>query len=140
MFYSQDPQAIRSQFFLSWQKHKQKQSLNALEKQIVNVIELHPEYHPLFNGENLEEFLSKASENSEVFLHLGLHLTIRDQIELNRPLGIMGIYQNLMLKYANNHAVEHLLMEQLQIYLWHSMHAAAQPDENEYLTLCKKIR
>lgn len=72
------------------------------------------------------------------FLHMGLHLAIRDQVSTDRPSGIAGIYQQLLNKYADNLAVEHLLMESLAECLWQAQRNQSMIDETSYLNACFK--
>lgn len=96
----------------------------------------HPEYHPIFNNRNKfqEHNYYPALGESNPFLHLGLHLAIRDQIKSDRPLGIAPIYNQLLKKYHHPLTVEHLLMEQLAECLWLSQRNNTPPDEKHYLS------
>ena len=140
MFYSNDPQEMRSHYFLSWQKYQSEQPLNALEKQIVAVIEAHKDYDALFSARTIEEFLDLADYYASAFLHFGLHLAIRDQLSLDKPTGILKAYHRLVAKYSDLHHVEHLLMEQLQTHLWNSFHGQCPINEKQYLEACQTIR
>ncbi len=122
-------------FFLSWEKYQHKKLLSPLENEIVQVILAHPEYHKIL--ENQDKFQQQSyfpeSGAPNPFLHMGLHLAIREQIATDRPAGISVIYRNLINKYNDSFAVEHLMMEQLAEYLWLSQKNNVPPDENHYL-------
>lgn len=135
MFYGETIQETRQIFFTSWDKFKQKKSLLPLEQELVSVILAHPEYHQyLDNPERYHEH-SYYPEfgDTNPFLHLGLHIGIREQIATNRPQGIHDIYSKLMLKYADSWEVEHLMMEQLAECLWLAQKNNLPPDEQHYL-------
>lgn len=135
MFYGDTIQETRQMYFSSWLKYQQKQLLSPLENEIVQVILAHPEYHKIF--ENQEKFQQQSyfpeSGEQNPFLHMGLHLAIREQVMTDRPVGIHAIYQSLIKKYADSLMVEHLMMEQLAECLWLSQKNNRPPDELQYL-------
>ena len=135
MVFGSTTQDTRPLFFSSWQKYKKNQPLTQLEQQIVDVIIDHPDYQPLF--EQSVNALEQQRENP--FLHLGLHLAIRDQIALNKPIGIAAIYQTLYQQHQNAHHVEHLMMEPLAACLWASQREKRLPDDITYLKACKEL-
>ena len=124
-------------FYEAWVKFNQKKPLSPLEQQIARVIADHPEYQPLFNHTHrsvLENFSFETVENP--FLHMGLHLTLRDQIKLNRPLGITKIYQQLLKRHSDQHETEHVLMQHLADCLWMAQKNQTEPNEQHYLKQC----
>lgn len=131
MFHDNDIHEIRKMYFSSWKKYKQKHPLQPLEQQIVEVILDHPEYQPLFdNAYRNQDF---AIIESNPFLHLGLHLAIRDQIKTDRPLGITAIYLKLLKIYYDKIKVEHMMIEVLSAFLWHAQSSGLPPNEKDYL-------
>ena len=138
MFYGDSVQDTRQLFFSSWQKHRQKQALLPLEQQILDVMLDHPEYHDLFDAGNPEEASAyfAALGQTNPFLHMGLHLTLRDQVSTNRPVGITHVYTQLIKKQASPLHVEHLLMEPLAEALWQAQRHQTLPDEKAYLEAC----
>jgi hypothetical protein len=140
MFYGDSIQDTRPLFFTSWDKFKKKSLLSPLENEIVAVIQAHPEYHAIFD--NPARYLEKpyVSENGETnpFLHLGLHLAVREQIATNRPVGIKKVYQQLIIKMKNPLLVEHRMMEKLAACLWQAQSSGQAPDEQVYLGSCQE--
>jgi hypothetical protein len=141
MVFGNTPKDTRSMFFSSWKKHQQKQTLTALEQQLVRVMLDHPEYTPLYEQSSQTTFPPGEGgiEHDNPFLHLGLHLTIRDQIKLNRPVGILTVFNRLQLQHPNTHYVEHLMMEPLAHCLWESQRNHCPPDDIRYLQACKEL-
>lgn len=140
MFYGEKTQDTRQVFFSSWKKYKQNDVLLPLEKQIIAVILDHPEYHSLLESApqlDLAYFPELGQTNP--FLHMGLHLAIRDQLATDRPVGINKVYKQLLQKYNDNLAVEHLLMEGLAESLWLAQRNQAMVDEIGYLNACRKL-
>lgn len=136
MFYGDTIQETRQLFFSSWEHYLQKKPLSPLEQQIVQVLIDHPEYQHIIEHSNKFQEHTYYPELGETnpFLHMGLHLAVREQIATNRPEGITGAFQQLMQKYKEPLAVEHLIMEQLAECLWLSQKNNLPPDEQQYLT------
>lgn len=140
MFYGDTVQDTRQLFFLSWQKYRQNQQLLPLEKQIVDVIVSHPEYHALLEvAVPREAAYFPELGQSNPFLHMGLHLVIRDQVATDSPPGITTIYKQLVSEYADIIAVEHLIMEPLAECLWQAQRSHSMPDEASYLRACHQL-
>lgn len=142
MVFGSSPQDTRPLFFLSWKKYQQKQPLTALEQQLVAVMLDHPEYHAYFDGSaSAVAFASGLGgiEHDNPFLHMGLHLALRDQVSLDRPAGIASIYHTLLLQQPGAHQVEHLMMEVLAACLWESNRSQRIPDDTAYLNACKEL-
>ena len=138
--FGNDRDSMRRFFLQSWQKHQQKQATNALEQQIINVISEHPEYHKLLQSDERaieRDFLPDQGETNP-FLHMGLHLGIREQLATNRPAGIIELYHQLVIKYGN-HEAEHRMMDCLAESIWHAQRNQTAPDEQAYLD-CLKTR
>lgn len=135
MFYGDKVQDTRQLFFSSWQKYRQKQLLLPLEQQIVEVILAHPEYHCMLEttAEPADQSYFAEMGQTNPFLHMGLHLAIRDQIHTDRPAGIAPLYKKLLKKYKDALVVEHLIMEYLAECLWQAQRSNCPPNEEVYL-------
>lgn len=142
---STDPNQQRDQlrqFYCdSWQKHlNQKEKLIPLEQQVVAVIKEHPEYHTLLENKEASvnaDYLPEMGD-SNPFLHMGMHLGLREQISTDRPSGIAELYQRLVTLKGNSDA-EHLMMECLAEAIWQSQQGNSPPDENTYLDCLGKL-
>lgn len=141
MFYGETIQETRQIFFTSWEKYQQKKPLLPLEHEIVQVILAHPEYHSYLANPGKYHEHSYYPEFGETnpFLHMGLHLAIREQIATNRPTGIEDAYSKLIKKHSDPLHVEHLMMEQLAECLWLSQKNNQPPDETKYLNALDDI-
>lgn len=135
MFYGESIQDTRPLFFNSWDKYIKKLPLSPLESQIVAVIQVHPEYHSIF--ENPARYLEKPYEpeqgQTNPFLHLGLHLAVREQVATDRPIGIKKAYRQLLTQMKDPLVVEHHIMERLAACLWEAQSKGRMPDEQSYL-------
>ena len=85
MFF-QDRKKQREFLVNSWQKYTSNKPLDPLEEQLVSVIKIHPEYHDLIGNIESEYFPDQGEVNP--FLHINLHLALRDQLSINQPKGI----------------------------------------------------
>lgn len=140
MFFGSNLNDTRQLFYSSWNKYRAKEALLPLEQQIVNVINDHPEYQALFNDKEVStEHYSPETGQSNPFLHMGLHLAIREQITTNRPIGITAIYKKLVKKNHHPLDAEHTMMDSLAKLLWHAQVTRQEPDERTYLEALKRL-
>lgn len=141
MFYGQDRNKMRMMYIQAWKKHREKQTLEPLDQVLVNIIERHPEYHKLL--EDPDKYLDKdyTPEMGETnpFLHMGMHISIQEQVSTNRPAGINILYEQLITKLGDPHEVEHQLMECLGLMLWEAQRDNRMPDEQAYLKCAEKL-
>lgn len=135
MFYGESIQDTRPLFFNSWDKYRKNVPLLPLESQIVDVIQKHPEYHNIFDNplRYLEKSWVPDQGETNPFLHLGLHLAVREQIATDRPFGIRKVYQQLLAKMQDALRVEHHMMDHLAACLWEAQSTGRAPDEQTYL-------
>ena len=136
--FSSDRTTLRKMYFDAWQKHQNKQPLEPLEKQLAALIEAHPEYQSLFESESeLNKDFAFSAESP--FLHLSLHQALDEQLNTNRPAGIVSIYHTLMLKYQDDHRVKHHMMNILAEEIHRMLQANGDYDERYYLEKLKKL-
>lgn len=135
VFANQSREQLREMYLTSWRKFRAQQPLQPLEKQLAAVIAEHPEYIPwLESGEEvLEEDFTPERGRANPFLHLGLHLAIREQLSTNRPAGFADLHRKLSEHYGDAHEAEHALLTPLAETLWEAQRAGRAPDELEYL-------
>lgn len=140
MFYGNNIEDTRKMFFDSWRKFLAKETLTPLEQQLVAVIGDHPEYHRLLeNTANLQQNYFPELGESNPFLHMGLHLAVRDQVALDNPPGIRQAYQHLLQQYHAPLMAEHLMIDCLAECLWLAQKNNQMPDNNAYINACKKL-
>ncbi|MBD3816439.1 MAG: DUF1841 family protein [Halothiobacillus sp.] len=128
--YSNDRRQMRQPFLDAWRKQREGLPMTALELKISEVIGQHPEYHELMSDP--ERALEKdwLPENGETnpFLHLGFHLSIREMVEIDQPPGFRQQYQALCRKSGDMLSAEHLIMECLSEALWRAQRDGTEPD------------
>ncbi|MEO5574415.1 MAG: DUF1841 family protein [Gammaproteobacteria bacterium] len=141
MIFSQNREEIRQFFIDVWNKYRSQQPLEPLEKIIAGIVREHPEYHRLLETQESaleKDFLPELGE-ANPFLHMGMHIAIQEQLGINRPAGIVDIYQSLLIKLQDPHEVEHRMLECLGEMLWRAQRDGANPDEIAYLE-CLRIQ
>lgn len=138
MFQSRDE--IRQVYLKVWQKMQNQSVLEPLEAIIADVIKLHPEYHSMLEtGETAKQKdFSPEDGQTNPFLHMGMHITLREQAGGDRPAGILHIYQKLV-QQKGIHETEHAMMECLGQTLWNAQRHDAIPDENAYLACLRQL-
>lgn len=132
---------IRQVFAGSWKKFNEGGILEPLERLIVEIIKLHPEYHGMLNDPASaldKDYLPEQGETNP-FLHMGMHISIQEQIKTDRPRGIAPLYHQLVMKIGDAHETEHRLMECLGQMLWEAQRAGRMPDEKAYLACAAKL-
>jgi hypothetical protein len=139
VFNSHSREQLRLAYSQAWAKHVARTPLSPLEAQIADVIALHPEYQPIVaDADTAVAFeQSAAGTTDNPFLHMGLHLAVRDQIAIDRPPGIRDLHRQMQARLGEVHLAEHVLMESLGEELWNAQRDGRPPDENRYLALAK---
>ncbi len=132
----------RAYFIKVWQKYNNKQPLEALEQLILDVILAHPEYHIVLDqgGEALKHDFSPEAGNINPFLHMGMHIAIKEQIQTDRPTGIRAQCEHLLDKYHDQHEMEHKVMDCLGESLWSAQRNNSMPDEHSYLESVRALK
>lgn len=136
----QDRNEARDYFFQVWGKHKNKLPLESLEAIISDVILEHPEYHHYLDDKETSSNSDFKPEQNETnpFLHMGMHITLKEQVSSNRPVGINQVFDQLISKSISVHDAEHKMMECLGQSLWEAQRNNALPDENNYMECLKR--
>jgi hypothetical protein len=126
---------LRLAYAQAWAKHLAGSPLAPLEAQIADVIGAHPEYQRIVSDADtavgFEQGSALAAENP--FLHMGLHLAVREQLSIDRPPGIRDLHRQLQARLGDAHLAEHALMEALGEELYVTQRSGQAPDEQQYL-------
>lgn len=133
MIFGEDRSELRKMYAEAWRKHCDKTLLTPLEAQIAAVIEWHPEYHADVTSEDLDKDYTPDGGQTNPFLHMGLHLGIREQVDTDRPSGIAAIFTRLAAKCGDAHDAEHQMINCLAEALWEAQCSNSAPDEQKYL-------
>ena len=138
--FGQDREQLLRFFQTTWQKRLDEQPLQALEQLVAQVIEQHPEYHRHLSDENgLQRDFSPEQGETNPWLHMGMHISLSEQLGADRPGGIRGLYQQIVARMGDPHAAEHAMMDCLGAVLWEAQRAGQPPNEAGYLDCLKKL-
>lgn len=139
MFFGNDRDGMRQYYCDCWKKAQAGLPLEPLEAQIAAVIKEHPEYHGLLDDADKaksREYLPEMNETNP-FLHMSMHLGIREQIGMNQPVGINELIQQMALTLGA-HEAEHKVMDCLAEVMWQAQRSATPPDNERYLACIKE--
>ena len=134
-FDNQSRDQLRRVYLEAWRKRREGLPIEPLEAQVADVIALHPEYQAaLERGDDaLDRDYTPESGQSNPFLHMGLHLAVRDQIATDRPAGIRKAFQSVAARLGSEHEAEHRIIECLAEAMWEAQRSGRPPDEAAYL-------
>jgi hypothetical protein len=140
-FHDQSRADLRRMYVDAWRRHRDARPLGPLEDQLVGVIAAHPEYHPTVEADETaidRDYLPEGGQTNP-FLHMGLHLAIREQVSTDRPRGIAALHDELSRKFGSVHEAEHRMIECLGEALWQSQRSGLPPDESAYLETLHRL-
>lgn len=124
----------RQLFFDTWRKYRQQEELLGMEVLALDVILMHPEYQKIL--ENIDHFRDKDyfPEMGDInpFLHMSMHLAIKEQLSIDQPVGICERYTLLLNRISDEHDATHQIMECLAEMLWQAQRKQSVPDAQIY--------
>ncbi len=139
--FTNDRTQIRRVFTEAWRKRREGLPMEPLEQLIAHIVEQHPEYHKLLGNPDAaldKDYLPEAGETNP-FLHMGMHISLQEQISTDRPAGIAGLHRRLTQRIGDPHEAEHRMMECLARMLWEAQRNNRLPDEQAYLEGLKAL-
>lgn len=123
----------------AWNKARRGAALTPLEERIAAVVSEHPEYHAaLESGAASEAEYTPEGGETNPFLHMGLHIAIREQVAIDRPPGVRAVFAGLAAA-RGPHEAEHAMLECLAETLWEAQRAARPPDDAAYLERLRRL-
>lgn len=138
--FGQNRQQLRQFFFDVWSKMQKSENLTGLEQTLAQIISMHPEYHSLLQQPNkLDQDFSVEAGQSNPFLHMGLHISLHEQVSTDRPTGIRELYQQLLSHYHSAHDCEHAMMDCLAEVLWQAQRNGQPPSDEDYLQALRSL-
>jgi|SRR5688500_15647401 hypothetical protein len=140
-FHDQSRDQLRQMYIDAWRKHRERMPMEPVEAQIADIVELHPEYHAALEDpvRVLDRDYSPEGGQSNPFLHMGLHLAIREQVATDRPAGIRQAYIDIAHRFGSEHDAEHQMIELLAQAMWDAQRSGLPPDERAYLERIKAL-
>jgi hypothetical protein len=140
MFANASREELRRRYVTAWQRRREGLPLEPLDAQIADVIELHPEYQAMLESPDaLQGEFSVEAGRINPFLHMGLHLGVREQLSTNRPPGVVQAHAGLAQRLGSAHEAEHRMADVLAEILWEAQRAGRAPDEQAYLEKLRRL-
>src|ERR1700760_4211960 len=96
-FDSHTREQLRRSYAEAWAKQLAGKPLVPLEALLCEVIGAHPEYQALLSAvATAQAFEPTAADQENPFLHMGLHVAVREQLAIDRPPGISALHRQLL--------------------------------------------
>ena len=136
---------VRRFFCDAWRKHCEGSVATPLESMAIACIEDHPEYHALLadtaRAQEMDFPVEAGRENP--FLHLAMHLALREQESIDQPPGIRALLDQLRRRTGDAHAGAHAAMECLGEVVWRTQRGTLPADPmaiNDAMLECLRRR
>jgi hypothetical protein len=131
---------VRRFFCEIYRKHGANEMMSPLEAIALDWIKLHPEYHDALADidQALAKDYSVDGGQANPFLHLSMHLTIDEQLEIDQPPGIRAAGHGLAQRLGSMHDAHHEIMECLGQMIWNSQRNKTPPDGAAYLECVRR--
>lgn len=140
MLFAGQREQIRRVFVDAWRKHCDGVPLEPLERSIAAIVEEHPEYQQaMVDPDALARDYPVEDGETNPFLHMGMHMTIIEQVGSDRPSGIRALYARLRANHPDTHELEHAMMQCLARSLLSSQERNEPPDEQAYLRCLRRL-
>jgi|SRR5579863_8743445 len=141
IFAGQNREELRRLYLEAWRKYRAGATLEPLEAQLAAVIAEHAEYAAWLESgdEALAADFTPERGQMNPFLHMALHLALRDQIATDQPRGIADIHRGLAARLGDAHAAEHAMLDLLGEILWESQRSGRTPDEQRYFERLQRL-
>jgi hypothetical protein len=100
---------------LRWRLSHKTSIKRRLEAQIAAAIKAYPEYVEWLESRDdaLRSEFTPEGGRANSFLHMGMHLAIREQVATNRPSGITAIDAKLAERLGRAREAEHTMLDAL---------------------------
>lgn len=108
--------------------------LSAMEDMALDVILLHPEYHGMLDDAERyqdKDYLPEMGDTNP-FLHMGMHIAIKEQLSIDQPMGIRARFERLLKQTGDEHAATHQVMECLAEMIWQAQRTRSALDATVY--------
>lgn len=139
--FGQNRDTLRQFYVEAWRKRREGLPMEPLETLVAQVVAEHPEYQRLLESADEalgREYLPEFGETNP-FLHMGLHLALREQVSTQRPAGVGDIYRTMLTRHGDAHAAEHAMMDCLVESIWQAQRSGGAPDEAAYLRCLQQL-
>ena len=139
--YGSNRQQVRRVFFDAWRKYRDNELLNGVEPLIVTVAQQHPEYHGVLenSGQHSEQEYFSELGDINPFLHMGMHITLLEQLQMDTPKGIQDCFRQLQANGDDEHQAQHRMMGCLDAYIRQIQGGGDATGTEEYLSCLQRL-
>src|SRR5688572_32162026 len=140
-FDNQSREQLRRVYIEAWRKRRENLPMEPLEMQVADIVALHPEYQAELERpeEALDRDYTPEGGRANPFMHMGLHLAVRDQIATDRPPGVRQAFIDIARRFGSEHDAEHQMIESLAQAMWEAQRSGLPPDEKRYLEAVQRL-
>jgi hypothetical protein len=126
---------VRRFFCEAWRLRDGSAPVTPLQSIALHWIHQHPEYHALLEQPDAarEAEFTPDSGRENPFLHLSLHLSLVEQLQIDQPPGIRDAWQALMRTAPDEHDAAHRAMQALAETIWEAQRTNTPPSNERYL-------
>ena len=134
------PSDVRAFFVTARRKRRERLPLTPLETIAADWIDAHPEYDGDLADADAAQSATYPAEGGREnpFLHLSMHLSISEQVQIDQPRGIRQAFELLAAKRGSAHDAQHEVMECLGSMLWESQRRGVPPDGATYVECVRR--
>lgn len=139
--FSSDRRKMRQPYLDTWERGKKGEPLDGMQQMLFDVIKDHPEYHALLDNPEraLEADFPPEAGETNPFLHMSLHVSLREMIQTDRPVGVRGLINQIRLRVGDGMRAEHLCLDCLAEAMWKAQRNNQPPDEQGFMRCLNKI-
>ena len=132
---------VRQFFCEAWTKQQRSGILTPMESIAARWMVEHPEYHGILSDLESAKETEYTPEKGQTnpFLHLSMHMSITEQVQIDQPPGIREASKQLSIKLDSEHEAQHRIMECLGQVLWNAQRDGAPPDMVAYVEAIKRL-
>jgi hypothetical protein len=138
--FSHDKDKLRAFYAQSWARFEAGQPMEPLQAMVAGVVAEHPEYRAMVtSAEARAQSYTVEEGKTNPFLHMGLHVALREQAAADRPAGIAALYRQIQAAAGDQHEAEHRMMDCLGEAMWQAQRAGQPPDEQAFLECLRRL-
>jgi hypothetical protein len=132
---------VRQFFCEAWAKQQRSGILTPMESIAARWMVEHPEYQGILSDLESAKGAEYTPEKGQTnpFLHLSMHMSITEQVQIDQPPGIREASKQLSIKLDSEHEAQHKIMECLGQVLWNAQRDGTPPDMAAYVEAIKKL-
>jgi len=127
-------------FAKAWRDHEAGKPQDKQGVMIAEVVAMHPEYHAdIDSGVARHREYDGSDGQSNPFLHMAMHIAVREQLGVDLPPGVVKIHRQLTRRLGDVHSAEHQMLECLAEVLWSAQLDGTEPDIEKYVVALKQV-